>query len=396
MAFELGQLTQFSDAVSMLDPQILAAAKAVNLPTNKGRFYQAMAAPPQALTLQKYEIRGRSKTSLNGVIGDGAGTGWADTSTTTNLPVPATSVNKLVVGSVLKIEDEVVVVKSVNRTANTIEVFERGAGATAGAAHADATPFRIIGFAGRDTDLKNVTSRAETTHAYVNYVQTIFETIDYTQFEQLLGREALIPANHIALKRMEAMTRVSETLSVAAIQGVKREPTDDYPGMSAGLYEQLQDTSNGARSVTLYDGDNEPFTEGVLKAALDEIFRLGNPDTILVNQTNKNIINTFNNAIMINTDRTDTGAGIHIDSYNYEGKILQVMVDEDADTDKVAILTLGQCQKGFLQGDLIRFVDEIGGSSRELRESIQGSLGFLIEGVGYDHGLIYDIDNTAD
>ena len=390
MAFLLGQVTQFDDAVSILPVPIMVAARAVNLPANKGALYQAMQAPPQAITQQSFEIRGRTKTGLSGLVGNGSGTGWTDGTTTTSLPVASAYLGPLTVGTVIKIEDEIVVVKDVDRSAYTIDVFERGAGSTTGAAHVDTTAYTVIGHAGRDIDLRNVESKAELTYSYTNYVQTLFETLDYTQFEQLIGRQALDPASHIALMRAEAMTRVSELLSVMAVKGVKRAPAAAQPPLSAGVLEQLADTSSGARPVLTYNSAGA-FNETKLKSALETAFTYGNPDTIWVSQTNKNIINGFNQAIMISTDRTDTGAGIHVDSYNYEGKILQVKVDADIPNDQIPIVTQRQLQKGFMAGDVIRFVDEPKASSREHRESIQGSVGFLVEGVGFDHILIYGI-----
>ena len=73
----------------------------------------------------------------------------------------AAAVLGLTVGHVIQVESEVVIVKSVNRTANTIDVVARGAGSTSAAAHADTTAFTVIGFAGRDLDLKNVESISE-------------------------------------------------------------------------------------------------------------------------------------------------------------------------------------------------------------------------------------------
>lgn len=390
MAFTLGQVTQFDDPLSVLNPAILLAARAVNLPANKGVVYQMMQAPPSALVQQIFEIRSRTKTALSGLVGDGASAGWDD-SATTDLPITSAYIGVLTVGTVIKVEDEIVIVSDVDFSAKTVDVYERGAGSTTAASHADTTAFEVIGHAGLDTSLKYVTSKSELTVRYTNYVQTIFETLDYTQFESIIGRQALNPADHIALMRIEAMTRVSEILSVSAIKGVKRAGSASMPYMSSGLLEQLTDTASGTRPILSYNASSAALNEAKLKAALETAFVYGNPDTIIVNQTNKNKINAFNNAIMINTDRTDTSAGIHVDSYNYEGKVLQVVVDADMPTACVPIVTKSQLQKGFLQGDVIRFVDEPKVSSREHRESIQGSLGFLVEGVGFDHILIYGL-----
>lgn len=387
--FDIGLMTEFDDAISILDPIIIANAQAVKLPTNVGRFWEMMGAPSRAFTQKRYEIRTRSLTALSGVIGDGAGTGWADGSTTTNLPMTAAGVNALVVGTVLKVESEMVVVKDVNRTANTIDVFARGAGQTTGAAHVDTTVYSVVGSAGNDTDLKNVETRAESTSKYLNYSQTIFETVDYTFSDNLLGREGLDPENIIAVNRQEAMNRVSRMLASMTLLGTKQVGSKTIPYMSAGLYEQLSDNEAGARLTNTYNVSGT-FDEAKLKIALEQVFRTGNPGVILCSQTNKKIINEFNQSF-IQTPRPDKTAGYSVDKYDYEGAILDVVVDADCTDDKVAVVSADMCRKGWLAGDILRYADEPQTSSRENRGSLQGSVGFEIEGVGYDHTLLYGI-----
>ena len=62
---------------------------------------------------------------------------WWDDSATEDLDISADLAWKITNYTVIKVEDELVVVKSVNRTANTIDVFQRGHGSTTAAAHAD-------------------------------------------------------------------------------------------------------------------------------------------------------------------------------------------------------------------------------------------------------------------
>lgn len=390
MAFNIGLTTEYDDANSILDPLVLSAAQAVNLGFNQGRFWQAMGAPSQAITQKVFEIYSRSLTSLSGVVGDGAATGWVDGVATTNLPMTAAGVNVLTVGTVMQVESEVVVVKSVNRTANTIDVFERGAGATTGAAHVDTTPYVVLSSAGNSTDLVNVESRTENTLLYTNYGQTMFETIDYTLEDEIIGRKALDPANYVTFMQEEAMKRVSAKLSSTAILGIKRQGIKTIPPMSAGLLEQLADTAGATRPVLSYNVSSAAFDEPKLKAALEEVFVRGNPDTIVLSQKNKNIMNTFNNSY-IQTPRTDQAAGVTISRYEYEGKSLLVMVDSDMPDDKVAIVNLGLCKKGWLPADVMRFVDEPSTSSREKRGSLQGTFGIEIVDVGYEHIYMYGI-----
>lgn len=388
MAFDIGLVTEYDDAISILDPEVLSTAKAIKLASNQAVFWNMLAAPMAAITQKKFEIYGRSLTSLSGVIGDGVGGGWL-IGGTTGLAMTAAGVNALTVGSVIKVESEVVVVKSVDRTLNTIDVWARGAGGTAAAAHADGVAYTVIGFAGNDTDLKNVESRSEVTNKYINYVQTVFETIDYTQSEMLIGRKGL-STDEITLLKTEAMNRVAIALARSALQGYKDAGAAAVPYMSAGLYAQLTDTSGGTRPVLRYNAGSVAFSETILKNALEDVFEKGNPDTILVSQKYKNIMNSFNQAF-IQTPKEDKTAGYSVAKYEFEGKILDIVVDQDCLDTRVAVITKDKCQKGWMDGDVLRFVDEPPTSSREKRGSLQGSVGFILEGVGYDHIDIYGL-----
>jgi len=79
---------------------------------------------------------------VTGTVADGGGTGWND-SDTTDLPLPAAFIALVTVGDVVKVESKHVVVKSVDRTANTIDVWKRGSGGTTAAAHVDTTAMTI-------------------------------------------------------------------------------------------------------------------------------------------------------------------------------------------------------------------------------------------------------------
>jgi hypothetical protein len=389
MAFELGTITIYDDATAVHQPDVLVSAKAVQLAATQGVLWNMMSAPGEAITGKNFEIYGRTITALNGTIGTGAGTGWVDGAATTSLPMATANTNKLIPGLILKVENEIVIVKSVNNSAYTIDVWSRGAAGTSGAAHVDTTAYTVLGYAAHDTDLKNLTGRAETTFKYTNYVNTYMDVIEYELTQQLIGRRGVV--DNVQILKDEAMYRCAGLLARMALLGVKQagaKATDPYS--SAGLYAQLEDTSSATRPVNRYNAGSVAFSKSILDGALAQVFQTGNPDTILVSQKYKNILNGFNTAF-IQTNRQDNVAGYSIAKYEYEGKQLNVVVDQDCADTKVAILTSSKCQKGWQEGDVLRFVDEPASSSREKKISLQGSIGFIIEGVGYDHCEIYNL-----
>lgn len=388
MAFNFGQFNEFSDSVTFKDPVVEAVAKAIQLGPFTGKFYEAMGAPAVTIATKEFKIYSRTQTSRNGAID----ANW-DNDDTTGLGVSDDALKGLTIGHVLDIGGEVVIISAINRTNGTISVHKRGDGGTTAAAHTSGATFDVIGFAGADADLKNVESVTEQTTSWSNFVQTVFETIDWLKHGELV-RQGLDSANAIQLLVREAEIRIARLLSAMAIRGVKAQATvSGGRYMSAGLLAQLADVANrGARRYNV----NGALTEAKFMAALKDMFDAGGTaNTVWCSPTVKAYINAFlgaNSSVALTDSKSNhTAGGLYVDSYNYEGAILNVRVDSDMPNDRIAVVNQGKCKKGWLADDGLRMVDEPTQSSREKRKSIQGSLGFLIEDVGADHTLLYGI-----
>lgn len=390
MPFEFGYYTEFSDPVTKADPVVAAVAKAIELNQWTGKVYESMGAPSAPITSKEYEVFTRSKTARVGAVGTG---GWG-ASDTTGLPVSADFAKGITLGTVLEVGEEAVIVKSVDRSANTISVFRRGDGGTA-ATHAQADPIRVIGFAGSDTDLKDVEGYHEKTAAYRNYVQSVFEIIDWTLHGEYM-RKGMTDYQAKATLIREAEIRVAGNLSMMAVNGYKVDAQNGATRyMSAGLLRQLADTAGGTREVLTYNVNGD-LTEAKLLAAIRQCFLAGGaPDTIWCSPTVKTYINAFNSAkssLAINANKDDHGAGgLYVDHLDFEGNILAVRVDAAIPDGKVAVVKQEDLKKGWLEGDGLRLVDEPSPSSRETRKSLQGSVGFIVENVGLNHLLLTGI-----
>jgi len=393
MAFEFGQFDYFSDPVTIKDPTIMAVAKAIQPGPYCGVLFQAMSAPEIALKTKEFDIYSRSDNLRDGVLGASS---W-DNDDVTGLSVSASAAKSLTVGHVLKIEDEYVIVKSVDRENNTIAVWSRGAGGTTAAAHDAATPFKVVSYAGADVDLKNVTGVYNQTSVYHNYIHTVFEVMDWAKHAALVGK-GLSDANATITVFSETMTNLSRILARSAIYGRKQKATSSSERwMSAGLLQQLTDTNSGARTVLQYNASG-PISDAKIKAALKEVFdRGGQPDTILCSTTNKAFLNNLLGAcniqeIMTSDRNQHTAGGIYVNAYDYEGHKLNIMVDQDIPDDMIPIVRIGSCKKQWLVDDGLTVKDEPGKSSREFRKSFQGSLGYIVENVGLDHTLITGVN----
>lgn len=387
--FNFGAFSEYSDAVTAADPVVAAVAKSINLGAWTGKFYEAMGAPDVAITSKQFDVFTRTKTPRAGVVGTG---GWT-ASATTALPVSAGLANGITVGHVLKVGAEVVTVSKVNRTAGTIDVFARGDAGTTAASAAANDAITVIGFAGTDTDLKDVESTYENTIKYSNFVQTVFETIDWTKHGDML-RKGMQDSHASALLIREAEIRVAEILATMAVNGYRKDGGANKRYMSAGLVQQLTDTMGGTRPVLTYDVKGE-LTEAKMLDALKAVYAAGgNADTIWCNPTCKSYINAFNIAnsgIALNASRDSHTAGDYVNYIDFEGKVLAVRVDSAIPAGNIAVVNQSMCRKGWLEDDGLRLVDEPAPSSREHRKSLQGSVGFAIEGVGTEHILLTGI-----
>jgi len=390
MAFNFGKVTQYDDVNSIMTPEVLITAKSIKLGANEGRLFQMLADRQAPITTVEFEIFNRTQTAKGGTLA-----GAWDNSATTGLQVDVSSIKGLSVGSVIKVENEIVVVKEVDG-ANTIAVWSRGAGGTTASAHANATAYKVIGTALNDTDLKNLDSYTESTKKYTNYAQLFAEALDYTKRTADLARRGLSPAQIILVLREEQMIKIARDLSVATVLGQKQEGSKGgNPYMTAGIFAQLADNAGGGRPTLSLDAGGSALSEAILRAALMPVFQQGAPNSIWVSPKNKEIINGFNNAtssnIVLNKDAMNTVAGVSVDAYNYDGNMLNVYIDSAIPDDKIAILDMSKATKGWMQNDVLRVEVEPSLSSREHRESVQGSLGIALEDVGYAHTFIENL-----
>lgn len=385
--FNFGYFNEFSDTVTLADPTIEAVARAIVLGPFTGQIYQAMGAPATTIQTKSFELYKRSHTKRAGTI---AGE-WAQTATS-GLKIAADPLKGLTVGHVLEIGGEVVIIKDVDRSSGSVTVHARGAGNTVAKTHANGTAFRVIGFAGNDEDLEKVEGVTEITTKATNYVQTVFETINWTKHGELM-RKGLSDANAKQILIREAEIRVAEMLASMAVRGVAAAATSEGGRyMSAGLLSQLSDATRGAHTYNVNGALNEENFKGALKILFDNG---GSADTVWCSPATKAYINAFKGAnssvVLSDSAANHTAGGIYVDSYNYEGAILKVRVDADMPDDRIACVASGKVKKGWLEGDGLRLTDEPSRSSRVIRKALQGSVGFIVEDVGVDHVLITGI-----
>lgn len=389
---DIGLHTTLKDSNSAQTPQVLAIAASITplMAKEFGRVWDSFTTRPTPYQTDEYEILTRNYTVPEVVVtASGSGSDWDTTTDTTDLPVSSATIDRITVGDILLVENEIVVVKSVNRSTNTIDVYERGAGDTEAAAHGtSAITAKIIGSA-HEEGKTDGEALAETTNKLTNYCQLVEEVIDLTKEDSDQARKIGITADVL---RQEAMERVMRKLARTAIYGVARQGTASIPAMTRGLLSHLNDVSGAIKTSV-----GGAFTEAALKNILDDVRSAGGSvNAIVLSVKNKRIVNQ--NFTGASTSQFPAGAGatqtggIVLDSYLADGfGAIPFVVDIDMPDDKVAVVNTRYMEKGWKVNDELRFVPETNVGSRERKETLQGKFGLAVSGVGRTHGLLTNI-----
>lgn len=383
---DLGMHTVLDDSNSKLDPVVVALAERITplKAAEFGKVWDLFTLRDNPFETDEYLILTRNYTAPTVTLGTiGSGTDWNSTSDTTALPITSGTISRLTVGDVLLVGSEVVVVKSVDRTNNVIDVYERGAGESSPVAHTGTVTAKIIGNAHEEGKV-DAEAMAEQTAKLTNYTQIVLESIDLSNSDSDQARKNGRTAD---ILRQEAMERVMRDLARSAIYGVSRAPAAGQPSMTRGLIEHLKLASTQKTAVS------GAFSETALKNAFDAVRQAGGVvNGIVMSVKQKRVFNTFTGADQIQVDRSTRVGGVVLDGYIADGfGTVPAIVDVDFPDDMVALVNTRMLIKGWKQNDALRFVPETNKSSREVVETLQGKFGLAVEGVDTSHHLLTNL-----
>jgi hypothetical protein len=319
---------------------------------------------------------------LEGQVGAGD---WFDGINTVGLPISPDFATLVNVGDVLEVEGEYVVVKSVDRSAFTIDVFARGHGGTFGIAHFFGATIHILGNAQVEGTVDG-DSLLEDTIEQVNYTQIVEEPIEVSITAQ--KQKFLDVTDKLNEERTKAMTRALKKLNQAVLFGRPSAGSKTTPRSFGGLKYFIENTADAFN----YNVGGF-FTEDHLKNVLLEIARRGgSPDTILCSPDVKSVINTFN-ASNTRYTRVERTAGNFVDRYEGEGVgVLNVVADPFLrhSFGELYLVNNRKLGKTWFVDDKLRFAPEPA-NSRTLKETLQGQLTVKVKDVVTDFARMYGI-----
>lgn len=381
---DLGMHTTLADSNSKLDPEVIAiASKITPLMANEfGRVWDLFSNRAVPFITDEFEVLVRNYTQPQVIVtASGGGADWDTNNDITGLPVDATYIDRITVGDVLLVQNEIVVVKAVDRTANTIDVYERGAGESANVAHGvGAITAKVVGNAHEEGKV-DAEAMAEGTTKFTNYTQLVEEIIDLSKADTDQARKT---GRTVDTLREEAIERIMRDLARTAIYGVAVAPASGKPSMTRGLLQWLGLSAGIKTNVA------GAFTETALKSILKDV-RLagGTVNFIAMSPNNKTVFNTFSSADSITVDNAQRVTGRVLDAYMADGfGIVPVIVDLDMPNDQIVVGDSRKLEKGWKENDTLRFVKETNTSSRENKETLQGKFALAVINVGQSFGLL--------
>ncbi len=214
------QARAISDVISMIDPRDTPLLARLGLDGANRKFRVRQDG-------YKVELLEDELDPLEDAINDVSG--WNDTDTT-GLTVDDAS--KFQDGHILLVENEKLVVKSVNTSANTLEVYGRGFGDTSAAAHADDTPVYIVGMARLEGDDADYGPIVDISAPY-NYTSIFQKAIKVSGTLQAISQHGI--EDEFLYQANKAVPHLLRLVERMAFYGERVEGTASAPRSSGGL-----------------------------------------------------------------------------------------------------------------------------------------------------------------
>jgi len=201
---------------------------------------------------QKHEwLDDTARSEECSAIASGAGADWDTAIDITGLPVVTAQLSKLRVGDVLLLPDaggEVVIVKAINTSAQTIDLIARGHGSTTAVAQGVASlTIKIIGNAQVENADPLSADYTTPTQAY-NYTQ-IFE--DVAQVSGTVRRSKAVQGDYLDYSVVKKLKEAVKSLNRSMWEGIRNLDTANSIGTLGGIREFGSTTSNVGGSLTL-------------------------------------------------------------------------------------------------------------------------------------------------
>lgn len=316
-------------------------------------------------------------------------TGHALDDSTAEVYVTAADAPTLVEGTVLKIEDEYVIVKSTATGANPVPITRACAGTTA-AAHAVDTVVTVVGSALVETQDAPDTYEVDLTNPY-NYVQLFSATVSVSEMRQAIKEYGVEDAIEFHTAMQSA--RLYRLMNRACFYGKRYNASGTtLPYLMGGLKDFIPSANKtDLESASLQLDDFKTMVRGIF----DQTGGKGVPDLLVCNSfVREKLTDIFSGeGITIYRDEKERRGGLVLDKFLTHWGEFSVLVDQDCQTDHLYFLRTEKLGFGPLAGMEMKR-KPLAETGAVMKMMIYGSYTLQVR-ASTSHGLLYGISTTA-
>lgn len=312
-------------------------------------------------------------------------TAW-NNSSTSGLVVSEEAAEILNVGDMIMIDSEVVIVASVDRSANTISVHGRGHGSTSPATHSAGATIYLIASSHvegtTDSDAKVIDNFKVT-----NYYSLIEERVEVTYTGRNQAYEDI--KDKLQEERRQALERAMKKMNRSILFSIGSAGSKTTPRSMSGVKELIDTYASDMRVNA-----NGAMTEAILRSMVEKVGDQGGmSDLLLVAPREKRKINAIlNSSSFLRVGTQQNEVGMIIDYYQSEIGPLRIVSDPLlADLGMAFLLDSTKIRKSWFVNDTLRFERESNVNSRVWRETLQGQMSLIVEGLTSSHCYAYGL-----
>ena len=252
-------------------------------------------------------------------VGEFTGTGAITTSTVT-----AGHGVYLRAGDVILIESELLLINSISTDTLNILAGGRGYGGSTAAAHVTLTAIKIVGNVNVQ-DAAQGASRTTTKSGLFNNTQIYEDTVVVTSTAQAIKK--YVEQNEMSAQLERAMRVAWIQWERTLLHGRKVAPSAGVASAMDGILVRLSTNAYAKAGAALSE-------DHVLQLLFDAWSYGGQITHLFVNQFQKRQMNKFLDSIRM-TARTDRIAGAVVDTYQWDGGLVDIVLDRNMPADTV-------------------------------------------------------------
>ena len=316
----------------------------------------------------------------------------------TTLEVGTVAINYFSPGDLVELNGAYGEVKTINTSAGTM-VFEAVEGSATPAANAVGDVAYNLGSMRNDGDVFSTTYATTDLTSASNYTQIFHDAVSVSGTSEATEKFGITGEfdREFAKKFQEVVIKLERAahygLGNSLPSGATANTDRTNVRRMGGLFSYIKNDA----SANVTDASSAKLTEKLLVDSLQDIWDDGgNPDTILVNATQKRVLSSFASPY-VRTDRGENALGIVVGTYESEFGDLDIVLDRYVKPADLIILQKEYIGIGALKGngnDRSFFTTPVPVDGDRQTATITGEYTMEVRNADKAHGWIYGFSTT--